>query len=75
MNWVVQVVDHEGDSAYFGTTSGDVIKVDDDAGDGCYPVDDGCYPDYDGCYPDYDDDNILLLRLLWTANPVAPLPL
>ena len=27
---VVQVVDHERDSAYFGTTSGDVIKVDDD---------------------------------------------
>ena len=24
---VAQVVDHERDSAYFGTTSGDVIKV------------------------------------------------
>ena len=30
---VVQVVDHERDSAYFGTTSGDVIKVDDDDDD------------------------------------------
>ena len=37
---VIQVVDLERDSAYFGTTSGDVIKVDDDD-DG----DDDCYAD------------------------------
>ena len=28
LNFVInQVIDHERDSAYFGTTSGDVIKV------------------------------------------------
>ena len=36
---VIQVVDLERDSAYFGTTSGDVIKVDDDDDD------DDCYDD------------------------------